>query len=151
MTSAVVGYLADELKDDREKSLHRRIERVKRSGPGLDFIRPESRPYGVELAVGRRPEDHADRPAHVSAGEWARVLRDRAVFERRKEELCHQYQGNWIAILGEEVVDSDSDRASLVARVAEVYPGVSVFIGGCGVRRPVVPPISSVGSGFFRR
>lgn len=43
--------------------------------------------------------------------------KEKSFYNQNKEELLKQYEGKYVAIIGEEVIDSDSDFSSLAGRV----------------------------------
>ncbi len=62
----------------------------------------------------------------------------RSVFEQLAPNLSDPYEDSYVAIHGGEVVDSDADFQTLVARFFEAYGDAAVYIGYVGSKPPVV-------------
>ena len=55
------------------------------------------------------------------SGSYPEFEADKAAFERMAPELMRDYQGRYVAIRGEEMVDSDVDKMTLIARVYQRF------------------------------
>lgn len=58
----------------------------------------------------------------------AAMLREEAAFRRLHTSLYEEYAGQYVAIYNEQLVDSDSDQASLYLRMRKRYPQEFVWI-----------------------
>lgn len=54
--------------------------------------------------------------------------REKLAFWRMRESLMPDYAGRYVAVLGERVVDSDEDQATLIVRVCEHHGQVPMYV-----------------------
>ena len=54
--------------------------------------------------------------------------RERAAFQRLKPELLKTHRGKFVAVVGEQVVDEDTDRVKLVLRVYDRFGYRPIYV-----------------------
>jgi hypothetical protein len=64
-------------------------------------------------------------------------LAEVAAFERLKKSLESEYRGEFVAIVGGEVVDADVDETQLVIRVYQKFGYVPMYVQQIGVELPL--------------
>ena len=79
--------------------------------------------YQQFAAWRERQEKEARHRARMEAFE-----RERAAFLRLKPQLMETHRGLWVAIVGGQVVDSDSDSRTLAKRVYAKFGYIPVYI-----------------------
>ena len=70
------------------------------------------------------------------------IAREMTWYEANVEALLDRYEGRFLAIVGNEVVDHDSDPEALATRVAGRYGKRSVYMPKCA-RSPRVVRVRS--------
>ena len=58
----------------------------------------------------------------------ARMLEEQQAYERQREAILAQYEGEYVAVHGGKVVDHDVDEIELVKRIQKNYPNDVVHI-----------------------
>jgi hypothetical protein len=51
-----------------------------------------------------------------------RMLEEQAAYERQRDAILAQYDGQYVAVYGGEVIDHDADEMALVRRIQARYP-----------------------------
>lgn len=68
----------------------------------------------ARVASGSGPRRRPLRPAQGKTSKM--LLREKEFFRRNREQLLESYEGHYLAIVGESVVDHDEDFSSLAER-----------------------------------
>jgi len=84
---------------------------LERNGDAVAALVPIQE-YQQFIAWQERQEMETRHRARIEAFE-----RERAAFLRLKPQLLETHRGLWVAVVGEEVVDSDTDDRTLAKRV----------------------------------
>ncbi|MBU4444327.1 hypothetical protein KJ656_04490 [bacterium] len=63
--------------------------------------------------------------------------REKAAFLEMEKDLLKKYKGNFVAVLGQMVVDSDKDMQALMKRVYKGHGYVPVYVQKVGRRRVI--------------
>jgi len=87
----------------------------------------------VERALAR--ETHSARPEPSRVSEIAQDIR---WYEDNTASLLERFEGQYLAIVGQEVVDHDVDVEALASRVEAEYGSRSVYMPECRRTRRVV-------------
>lgn len=91
----------------------------------------------VERALERETRRAGPAPSRLSE-----IARDVEWYEAHKSSLLERYDGEYLAIVAEQVVDHDVDMEALAARVTERYGRQSVYMPRCQ-RSPHVVEVRS--------
>jgi len=95
---------------------------LERNGEAVAALVPIEE-YRQFAAWREQREKEARQRARMEAFE-----RERAAFLRLKPQLLNTHRGLWVAIVGEQVVDSDTDSRALARRVYARFGYVPAYI-----------------------
>lgn len=95
---------------------------LERNGDAVAALVPIEE-YQQFTAWRERQEKEARHRAHMETFE-----RERAAFLRLKPKLLETHRGLWVAIVGEQVVDSDTDSRTLAKRVYDRFGYIPAYI-----------------------
>ena len=95
---------------------------LERNGDAVAALVPIEE-YQRFLAWLEQQEKRARRRARQEAFE-----RERAAFLRLKPQLLETHRGLWVAVVGEQVVDSDTDDRTLARRVYARFGYIPAYI-----------------------
>ncbi|MBU4266869.1 MAG: DUF5678 domain-containing protein [Candidatus Altiarchaeales archaeon] len=80
------------------------------------------------------------RDISQSTDSMASFEREKAAFLKMENDLLKKYKGNFVAVLGQKVVDSDRDMQVLMKRVYKKHGYVPAYMQKVGGRRTIRMP-----------
>lgn len=97
----------------------------------IQITPPADLPEGSEVyvVVTGKPAQQAAAPGTLyTSPDRAAMEREQAAFQQMLPDLLTHYQGQYVAIYQEQVIDHDQDQAALVMRLDQTHPDAIVLV-----------------------